>query len=76
MNSKNDSADPIEFRPGDVVKLKCGLGPEMVYNGNVPSDGVHTVRLVSCFWFTTDGTYQRADFREDMLIMAKDISCR
>ena len=59
------------IRPGTMVRLKSGMGPQMmVADGHDPAT-VTTTSLVACYWFADGDVYQRADFREGDLEIVK-----
>jgi len=56
-----------EITIGSKVRLKSGIGPTMIADGESAGGPGEAISLMACYWFTSDMTYQRADFRLDHL---------
>ncbi len=71
LDMKLDKSEPVFlFRPGDLVRLVSGSGPQMTVVRVVGSEesfdtgrewGVH------CGWFTAHNEYRQAHFHPDVL---------
>ena len=57
-------SEKLDIKPGDLLRVSNIKGPIMIADGHVSGKDAEALGLVTCYWFSDDNLYQRAQFRE------------